>query len=168
MTTAAQCDAPPTDDELRGVWVTNVDSDVLDREANIEAAMEFLAAHNFNVVYPVVWNDAVTMYPSTVTDTLIGRPSDPQYEGRDPLAELVTAAHAEGLAVIPWFEFGFSSSYEADGGPILEKPPNWAARCTSCTTYPRATSSSGPHRNSPAPTGPTPFTKTRDHSGATV
>jgi len=130
-TAAVQCEAPPTNDELRGVWLTNVDSDVLDSRANIEKAMAFLAEHNFNVVYPVVWNDAATMYPSTVMDTLIGRRIDPQYEGRDPLQELVQAAHDEGLAVIPWFEFGFASSYQADGGPILDAHPQWAARDTS-------------------------------------
>ena len=132
-TATVECETPPTNDELRGVWLTNVDSDVLDSRENIEAAMAFLAEHNFNVVYPVVWNDAATMYPSTVMDTLIGTPIDPQYEGRDPLKELIEAARAEGLAVIPWFEFGFSSSYEADGGPILENYPDWAARDTSGT-----------------------------------
>lgn len=129
-TTAVRCESPPTNDELRGVWLTNVDSDVLDRRTNIEEAMAFLAEHNFNVVYPVVWNNAATMYPSAVMDTLIGRPIDRQYEGRDPLAEVVAAAHAEGLAVIPWFEFGFSASYQADGGPILNVYPQWAARGT--------------------------------------
>jgi uncharacterized lipoprotein YddW (UPF0748 family) len=113
------------------VWVTNVDSDVLDSRAHIEAAMVFLAEHNFNVVYPVVWNDAATTYPSAVMDTLVGRPIDPRYAGRDPLRELVEAAHAEGLAVIPWFEFGFAASYRADGGPLLDKYPQWAARDTS-------------------------------------
>jgi len=49
-------------------------------------------------------------------DTLIGQRIDPQYEGRDPLQEVVDAAHEEGLAVVPWFEFGFSSSYQAEGG----------------------------------------------------
>ncbi|MFB6098249.1 MAG: glycoside hydrolase family 10 protein [Salinibacter sp.] len=116
------------------MWVTNVDSDVLDSRANIEKAMAFLAEHNFNVVYPVVWNDAATMYPSTVMDTLIGRPIDPQYQGRDPLRELVKAAHENGLAVIPWFEFGFASSYGTEGaGPILQDHPQWAARDTSGT-----------------------------------
>ncbi|MFP4229205.1 MAG: glycoside hydrolase family 10 protein [Salinivenus sp.] len=110
------------------MWLTNVDSDVLDSRDNIEEAMAFLAEHNFNVVFPVVWNDAATMYPSAVMDSLIGRPIDPQYEGRDPLKEVVEAAHAEGLAVIPWFEFGFAASFEADGGPILEEHPEWAAR----------------------------------------
>ena len=75
--TTVQCDTPPTGDELRGVWLTNVDSDVLDSRENIEEAMAFLAEHNFNVVFPVVWNDAATMYPSTVMDTLVGRRIDP-------------------------------------------------------------------------------------------
>jgi Uncharacterized protein conserved in bacteria len=130
-TAAVQCDTPPVNDELRGVWLTNVDSDVLDSRENVEEAMAFLAEHNFNVVYPVVWNDAATMYPSTVMDTLIDRRIDPQYEGRDPLRELVEEAHDRGLAVIPWFEFGFAASYQADGGAILEKYPTWAARDTS-------------------------------------
>ena len=129
--TTVRCDTPPTGDELRGVWLTNVDSDVLDSRENIEEAMAFLAEHNFNVVFPVVWNDAATMYPSTVMDTLVGRRIDPQYEGRDPLGELIEEAHERGLAVIPWFEFGFAASYKADGGPILDKYPNWAARDTS-------------------------------------
>jgi len=126
-----RCESPPADDELRGVWLTNVDSKVLNSRERIGAAMEFLAEHNFNVVYPVVWNDAATTYPSAVMDTLIGRRIDPRYEGRDPLREVVEAAHEHGLAVIPWFEFGFAASYEADGGPILEKHPDWAARDTS-------------------------------------
>jgi len=129
-----QCEAPPTRDELRGVWLTNVDSDVLNSRANIERAMAFLADHHFNIVFPVVWNDGATTYPSTVMDTLTGRRIDPRYEGRDPLRELVRAAHAEGLAVIPWFEFGFASSHGTEGvGPILQKHPQWAARDTSGT-----------------------------------
>ena len=126
-----RCESPPANDELRGVWLTNVDSKVLDSRARIEEAMAFLADHNVNVVFPVVWNDATTLYPSAVMDTLTGQRIDPQYEGRDPLAELVAAAHEEGLAVMPWFEFGFSASHKADGGPILDKYPQWAARDTS-------------------------------------
>ena len=42
--------------------------------------------------------------------------------------ELTEEAHARGLAVIPWFEFGFSSSYSAGGGHLLEQKPEWAAR----------------------------------------
>jgi uncharacterized lipoprotein YddW (UPF0748 family) len=119
-------DRAPT--ELRGVWLTNVDSDVLNSRAGIDEAMQFLADHHFNVVYPVVWNDAYTLYPSAVTDSLLGYRVDPEYAGRDPLAELIEAAHEHGLAVIPWFEFGFAASYQADGGPIIDAKPDWAAR----------------------------------------
>ena len=127
-----RCITPPADDELRGVWLTNVDSDVLDSRENIEAAMAFLAEHNVNVVFPVVWNDAATTYPSAVMDLFLGRRIDPAYEGRDALREVVAAAHEHGIAVVPWFEFGFASSYGTEGaGPILQKYPRWAARDTS-------------------------------------
>jgi len=114
--------------ELRGVWLTNVDSDVLNSRANIEEAMQFLADHNFNTVFPVVWNQAATMYPSTVMDTLINRRIDPEYAGRDPLQEIIEEAHERGIAVIPWFEYGFASSFGSGGGPILEAFPQWAAK----------------------------------------
>jgi uncharacterized lipoprotein YddW (UPF0748 family) len=114
--------------ELRGVWLTNVDSRVLETREGIAEAMQFLADHNFNMVYPVVWNKAFTLYPSTVMDSLFGRPIDTLYMGRDPLAEVIEEAHARGIAVIPWFEFGFSSSHQENGGPILARKPEWAAR----------------------------------------
>ena len=38
----------------RGVWVTNVDSKVLDSKESIDEAMEFLAKNGFNVVMPVL------------------------------------------------------------------------------------------------------------------
>jgi len=114
--------------ELRGVWLTNIDSQVLDSRANIAEAMQFLADHHFNIVYPVVWNDAKTLYPSALMDSLFGLPIDPRFAGRDPLAEVVEEAHQRGIAVVPWFEYGFSSSYRKDGGMILAKYPHWAAR----------------------------------------
>jgi uncharacterized lipoprotein YddW (UPF0748 family) len=118
--------------ELRGVWLTNVDSNVLDRRSAIDSAMAFLAEHHFNAVFPVVWNDGYTLYPSAVADSVYGERIDPAYAGRDPLADVVDAAHAHGLAVIPWFEFGFASGYgPPNPGPILEARPSWAARDTS-------------------------------------
>jgi len=114
--------------ELRGVWLTNVDSEILDSRESIAEAMQFLADHNFNVVLPVVWNDAKTLYYSQTMDSLFDMPIDPCYAGRDPLAEVIAEAHARDLAVIAWFEYGFSSSFEKDGGMILSKKPAWAAR----------------------------------------
>jgi uncharacterized lipoprotein YddW (UPF0748 family) len=127
-------DAPGTDTptELRGVWLTNVDSDVLSSQEKIDAAMAFLAEHHFNAVFPVVWNDGYPLYPSAVADSVYGVRIDPAYEGRDPLAEIVEAAHEHGMAVIPWFEFGFSSGHGSPNpGPVLQAQPSWAARDTS-------------------------------------
>ena len=120
--------ARPSLVELRGVWLTNVDSDVLLSREAIAEAMEFLADHHFNVVYPVVLNNATTTYPSATMEAVTGVRIDPRYAGRDPLAELVEEAAKHDIAVIPWFEFGFSSSFGKDGGPILAAKPEWAAR----------------------------------------
>lgn len=124
--------APFTTHEIRGVWITNIDSDVMfSREATAEA-MQYLADRGFNVVFPVVWNEGYTLYPSEVMartfgeayriDTVFAR------QGRDPLAELIIEAHKHGMEVIPWFEFGFSSSYNTNGGHILAQKPEWAAK----------------------------------------
>ena len=114
--------------ELRGVWLTNVDSDVMLSRQAIAEAMRFLADHHFNVVYPVVLNNGATTYPSATMEAVTGVAIDPRYAGRDPLREIVEEATRHGIAVIPWFEFGFSSSYGLEGGPILAARPEWAAR----------------------------------------
>lgn len=114
--------------EVRGVWLTNVDSDVLTSREKIAEAMQFLSDHNFNLVCPVVWNKAVTLYPSEVMEKNFGIRIDTLYAGRDPLQELIEEAHKRGIAVFAWFEFGFSSSYKAGGGHILAKKPEWAAQ----------------------------------------
>lgn len=117
----------PGAQELRGVWITNVDSDVLLSKQDIADMMDFLAESGFNVVYPVVWNKAYTMYPSDVMERYFDRRIDPVYGDRDPLQELIVEAHRVGIEVIPWFEFGFASSYNEGGGPLLEQRPQWKA-----------------------------------------
>ncbi|MBF2066134.1 MAG: family 10 glycosylhydrolase [Calothrix sp. C42_A2020_038] len=114
--------------EIRGVWITTTDSTVLNSKANIDEAMEFLAKTGFNVVFPVVWNQAATQYPSQVMRKTFGVEINSACIGRDPLAEVIEAAHAVGLKVIPWFEYGFASSYNLGGGMLLTKKPEWAAR----------------------------------------
>ena len=117
--------------KTRGVWITNTDSQVLRDKQSIAEAMDFLALTGFNVVFPVVWNKGVTLYPSQVMRENFGIEIDPRYVGRDPLAELIGEAHRVGIKVIPWFEYGFASSYKLNGGPLLAKKPEWAARdCT--------------------------------------
>ncbi|MBD1935997.1 family 10 glycosylhydrolase [Microcoleus sp. FACHB-68] len=114
--------------EIRGVWLTNTDSKVLRSKKNIAEAMKFLAETGFNMVFPVVWNKAQTLYPSQVMGETFGVEIDPLYQGRDPLAELIEEASRYNLAVIPWFEYGFASSYNLGGGHLLAKKPEWAAR----------------------------------------
>lgn len=124
--------APFASHEIRGVWITNIDSDVMfSREATAEA-MRYLADRGFNVVFPVVWNEGYTLYPSEVMARTFGEAYriDTVFanQGRDPLAELIIEAHKHGMEVIPWFEFGFSSSYNTNGGHILAQKPDWAAK----------------------------------------
>jgi len=114
--------------EVRGVWLTNVDSHVLESREGISEAMQFLADHHFNAVFPVVWNKGYPLYPSAVMDSAFGVQIDPLYGTRDPLAELIAEAHARELVVIPWFEFGFSPSHDKSSRHILDRRPEWAAR----------------------------------------
>ncbi|NJM70271.1 MAG: family 10 glycosylhydrolase [Scytonema sp. RU_4_4] len=114
--------------ETRGVWLTITDSKVFHSRQNIAEAMDFLAETGFNVVFPVVWNKGTTMYPSQLMRQTFDMEINPQFVGRDPLAEVITEARRVGLKVIPWFEYGFASSYNLNGGPLLAKKPEWAAR----------------------------------------
>ena len=60
-------------EELRGVWITNVDSDVLFSRQSIVDAMDYLADRGFNVVFPVVWNKGYTLHPSEVALDAFGK-----------------------------------------------------------------------------------------------
>jgi uncharacterized lipoprotein YddW (UPF0748 family) len=124
---------PTATSELRGVWLTNIDSQVLFSTEALTSAVDQLAALNFNTLYPVVWNWGFTLYPSRTAQRELGvsqhlyadlRP--PQLgvrEGdRDMLQEAIDLGHAKGMAVIPWFEFGFMApaNYE-----LYRRHPDW-------------------------------------------
>ncbi len=119
-------------EEIRGVWITNVDSDVLFDRENTAEAMQYLADRGFNVVFPVVWNAGYTLYPSEVMREYFGDEYliDPRFTNpdRDPLQDIIDEAQKHGIEVIPWFEYGFASSHDADGGHIIEAYPHWAAK----------------------------------------
>ncbi|WP_236721359.1 WG repeat-containing protein [Trichormus sp. NMC-1] len=114
--------------EIRGIWITTTASQVFNSRQNIAEAMNFLADTGFNVVFPVVWNNGTTTYPSRVMRDNFGIEINPRFQGRDPLKELIEEAKRVNLAVIPWFEYGFASSYQKNGGTIIAKKPEWAAR----------------------------------------
>lgn len=114
--------------EIRGIWITTTASQVFNSQKNIAQAINFLAETGFNVVFPVVWNNGLTTYPSQVMRDNFGIEINPLFQGRDPLLELITEAKKVNIAVIPWFEYGFASSYQQKGGSIIAKKPEWAAR----------------------------------------
>lgn len=117
--------APPV---TRGVWLTNVDSEVLDSPENIKSAVDLCIKNGINSIFTVTWNRGYTLYPSALMEATFDRKIDPKFEGRDPLQELIDYAHQKGIKVYAWFEFGFSSSYqEEDGGYLIQQKPAWAA-----------------------------------------
>lgn len=123
--------------EIRGVWITNVDSEVLFSRSGLETAVNRLAEANFNTIYPVVWSWGYTQFPSAVATRVIGHQQglypDLEAQGRnealeaaqgdrDMLLELVTFAHQRHLSVIPWFEFSFMAPANAE---LALRHPDW-------------------------------------------
>ena len=123
---------------IRGVWLTDVSSVLTSRE-NIIAAVEKVAELNMNTIFMVTWNQAMTTYPSDIMENLTGTRIDPRYGSRDPLQEMIEEAHARGIKVMAWFEYGFAVNYtspnkslslseqiQQSGGPVLQAKPDWA------------------------------------------
>ncbi|TVQ12084.1 MAG: glycoside hydrolase family 10 protein [Leptolyngbya sp. DLM2.Bin27] len=118
--------------ETRGVWLTNIDSQVLFSTEALETAVNRLADLNFNTLYPVVWNYGHTLYPSAtakrelgVSQHLMGdlrAPGPASESDRDMMQEAIDFGHARGMAVVPWFEFGFMApaNYE-----LYRRHPDW-------------------------------------------
>jgi uncharacterized lipoprotein YddW (UPF0748 family) len=119
---AAQSNLPTS--ELRGVWLTNVDSDVLFSRQKLDAAIQRLQRLNFNTIYPTVWHEGSTLYPSMVAKQVFGQSVSPipELQSRDMLAEAIELGHARNLAVIPWFEFGLMSEERSE---LTRKHPEW-------------------------------------------
>ena len=120
---------PPTTPttELRGVWLTNIDSDVIFSRNNIIDAVNRLDKLNFNTIYPTVWQGGYTLYPSAAAQGVFGQSIDPSPElkGRDILKEIIAQSRQKGIAVIPWFEFGFMAPAESE---LATLHPDWLAQ----------------------------------------
>ncbi len=114
---------------IRGVWLTNVASDALFSAENIEKAVKKCADLGFNTIFMVTWNGGYTLYPSEVAEKMLGEKIDPEFKGRDPLKELINAAHQHNIKVFAWYEFGFATAHrDSTGGKIIQKYPDWASR----------------------------------------
>lgn len=123
--------------EIRGVWLTNVDSPVLFSSAAVEQALDRLADHHFNTIYPAVWSWGYTLFPSAVATRVMGYKQglypDLEDQGRnealeaaqgdrDMLLDLIDAAHERNLRAIPWFEFAFMAPANS---PLAQRHPDW-------------------------------------------
>ncbi len=93
--------------EIRGVWMSTNDFNVLKTRSGAKDAVTQLRGLNFNTIYPVVWNSGYTKFPSYTAK----RAGIPFFfkgaDGQDILADLISQSHRQGLLVLPWFEFGF-------------------------------------------------------------
>jgi uncharacterized lipoprotein YddW (UPF0748 family) len=115
---------PSNGNELRGIWLTNVDSDVLLSTPSLHKAIKRLKRLNFNTLYPTVWNGGYTLYPSKVAKNSFGVEVDPipELQSRDMLAETVQFGHEQKFAVIPWFEYGLMADA---GSELVRQHPSW-------------------------------------------
>lgn len=114
--------------EIRGVWISShFNSTVLTSPANITNALNFLQVNGFNTVFPAVWNRGFTAFPSEVMASNGFPKQDPGYGGFDPIKEIIAQGKSLGMAVIPWFEYGFAASPDVAGGHILQTKPQWSA-----------------------------------------
>ncbi|MFE1745164.1 family 10 glycosylhydrolase [Coleofasciculus sp. H7-2] len=109
--------------EIRGVWMTNNDIDILRDRPKLQNAVSQLAQLNFNTIYPVVWNSGYALYESAVAQREdIQSSARKGLQGQDIIADLITQAHRQGLLVIPWFEFGFMAPPISE---LTSNHPNW-------------------------------------------
>jgi len=117
-----KAEAIPT--ELRGIWLTNIDSEVLFSSRNLVSGLRRLRYLHFNTLYPTVWNGGYTLYPSPTAEATFGIAQDPYpgFEGRDMLGEIVAEGHRQGMTVIPWYEFGLMAPADS---VLVAQHPDW-------------------------------------------
>ncbi|GAB4466714.1 MAG: glycoside hydrolase family 10 protein [Elainellaceae cyanobacterium] len=126
LATPAQANpaADPRPIELRGIWLTNIDSEVLFSSRNLVVGLRRLSRLHFNTIYPTVWNGGYTLYPSPTAEATFGVALDPYpgLQGRDMLGEVVVEGRRLGMAVIPWFEFGLMAPAASE---LAAQHPDW-------------------------------------------
>lgn len=118
---------PPQPTEIRGIWLTNIDSDVLLTKANLRTALQRLSRIGINTLYPTVLNSGHTLYPSAIQTAVSGTTLDPHpgLQGRDILQETITEGHRHNLKIIPWLEFGFMLP---ETSAIAQRHPDWISQ----------------------------------------
>lgn len=113
---------------IRGTWITNVASDALRSEENIQKAVDNCKKYGINTIFVVVWNKGLTMHPSAVAEKYVGIRQDPIYKGMDPLKVIIEKAHTQKIKVYAWFEYGFAYAYQDSNTVWFRKYPHWVGR----------------------------------------
>lgn len=115
--------------EMRGVWVSNVDSTVMDSYGNMESLAARVSNLNMNALYPVVWNKGETFYPSEVMARYGAEKISSRYGlsnlKRDPMSDWLNLGNQYDLDIIPWFEWGVKVPAKS---VLAEKQPNWLSK----------------------------------------
>jgi uncharacterized lipoprotein YddW (UPF0748 family) len=114
------------DPETRGTWITG--NFFRDKEA-VESLVKKLKDANFNTIFVCTWYEGYTIYESEVVKNAGGQKQHPVFAGTDPMRTIIDAAHANGIEVFAWFEYGFSVGYsasESDPPQILKNHPDWS------------------------------------------
>ena len=119
-------------EEIRAVWITNIDSDILKSKDNIREGLTKLKDSGFNTLYPVVWNKGFTFFQSSLIDNtpdsdeaklrIVGL--EKELAGRDILAEIIEVNQDLGnhFRVIAWFEYGLML---LPNSPLVAAKPEW-------------------------------------------
>lgn len=127
----------PQETGIRAFWIAPPwHSTFLTSYQHIKNGVALAKELNFNTLYVCAWAQTKTLYPSqvlldnssytSIEQTLFG-----PYSGGsgDPLADLIEEAHANGLKVILWYEYGFMAKWGAPPTPqndaILAVHPDW-------------------------------------------
>jgi uncharacterized lipoprotein YddW (UPF0748 family) len=114
---------------LRGTWITNVASEAMLNEKNVQECVSNCKRNGLTDIFVVVWNNGLTTYPSKIVEKYIGVKQDSRYKNFDPIACFVKEGHKIGLKVHAWFEFGFSYAYKDSSlNNWFFKYPSWVGR----------------------------------------
>ena len=112
---------------IKGVWITNVASQVLYSKEGVKQAVQLCQKSGINHIFVVTWNKGRTLYPSKIMNDIFNIPIEEALTGRDPLREIIDEAHAKNIKVYAWFEYGFAAENNGFGEHILRLKPQWAS-----------------------------------------
>ncbi|MBW4554159.1 MAG: family 10 glycosylhydrolase [Aphanocapsa sp. GSE-SYN-MK-11-07L] len=110
--------------EIRGVWMTNIALSGLYHTTFLDEVLHDIAAHQINTLYPGVWSQGKTFYPSRVAPQSLSV--------GDILQATVQTGQRQGLRVIPWFEYGLKVT---DDSQIAQQHPDWLTRNAAGSVY---------------------------------